>query len=322
MSENEPDVHFEDALEMIFRDERVPIHLLYQLSDMSPDQKALFDQEWRAIDTERRREIARHLVDLSELNYVVDFQPIFVACLDDANPYIQIAGLDGLWDSTDVRLVPQIIHLLQDDPVAEVRAAAAGALAHYLLMSAWGELRGVPTEQIAAALLKAYQEPGAELVVRRVALEALGAINSPEISRLIEEAYEGAEHEMRLSALFAMGNSADALWLPTVLDELQSPHDDMRVEAARAAGNIGGSEAIIPLAELAYDENQEVAEAAIAALGEIGGDQVESILMEMSEDIELDHLQDFVLDTLEESEWQFSDLQFGLFSEDLFDEEE
>ena len=40
--------------------------------------------------------------------------------------------------------------------------------------------------------------------------------------------------ELQLSALFAMGTSADPRWLPILVDEMESPNSDMRAEAARA----------------------------------------------------------------------------------------
>jgi HEAT repeat protein len=189
-------------------------------------------------------------------------------------------------------------------------------------MSAWGQLKGVPTEKIYSSLMDRYRSSDSELIVKRVCLEALGSVNSPEVSQAIEEAYESSQRELQLSAIFAMGNSADSRWLPIVLDEMESPYEEMRMEAARAAGNIGHSDAIMTLAGLAYDENEEVAVVAIAALGEIGGDTVREVLVELSEDIDLDDRNQFIFEALEESSWSDLDLQFGLFTDDFFDEEE
>jgi HEAT repeat protein len=322
MSNDETEIVFGEALEALLTEDDVPIHLLYHLSDMSDEDSAAFFGRWPTAADDRRQAIVRHLVDLSELNYVVDFLPVFSYCMDDPNPAVRKASLEGLWDATDLALIEPIINLLKHDPDVQVRAAAAGSLSHFLLMSAWGELKRVPTDVIYQALMEAYRAPGANEIVRRVALETLGSVNSPEVAQLIEEAYESPFRELQLSALFAMGNSADVRWLPIILDEMESPYEDMRQEAARAAGNIGDSQALPRLAELAYDDDSEVAQAAIEALGEIGGDEAHQLLLEMSEDIELEAFGEIIDEAFEESSWNALDLQFGLFYDDVVDEEE
>ena len=322
MAANETEISFSDALDDLLSEEQVPIHLLYRLSDMTEDEMLEFKRNWPGSDDERRREIIRHLADISEEDFIVDFQRIFAYCLSDPSPNVRIASLDGLWDTTDLNLVDPIIGRLENDSVPEVQAAAAGALAHYLLMSAWGELRGVPTDAIIEALITAFNNPRSHLVLRRVALEALGPVNLPEVNKAIEDSYESSERELQLSALFAMGNSGDPRWLPIVFDEMESPYDEMRQEAVRAAGNIGDSQAVPRLAELAYDDDEGVAQAAIEALGEIGGGQVQEILMEMSEDLDLEDLEPVIIDALEEASWSTMDLQFGLVYTDLLEEEE
>ena len=321
MANDEIEISFSDALVNLFSDKHVPIHLLYKLSDMSEDEMREFEAVWPSCETERRREIIRHLVDITEDDFIVNFQPVFAYCMSDPNPDVRVASLDGLWDTTDLALIGPIINVLENDIAPEAQAAAAGTLAHFLLMSAWGEIRGVQTDVIIEALIAAYRNPESPLILRRVALEALGSVNSPEIDELIENSYESSQRELQLSALFAMGNSADSKWLPIVLDEMESPYEEMRQEAARAAGNIGDIEAVSMLAELAYDESEEVAQAVIEALGEIGGDQVQEILTAMSEDIELDNLESLIFLALEEASWNTKDLQFGMFG-DFLDEEE
>lgn len=322
MANDETEIPFSDFLDNLLSEEQIPTNFLYRLSDITKDEMLEFERKWPSGVDERRHEIVRHLVNISEENFAVDFQPVFAYCLDDPNSAVRIAGLDGLWDSTDLNLIDPIIDRLKNDTIADVRAAAAGALAHYLLMSAWGELRGVRTDVIIEALLSAFHEPEADLILRRVALEAVGSVNTPAVNEAIEDSYESPDRELQLSALFAMGNSADSRWLPIILDEMESPYEDMRLEAVRAAGSIGDSQAIPRLAELAYDDDDNVAQVAIEALGEIGGDSARDILLEMSEDADLENLESAIVEALEESSWNTLDLRFGLFNDDLLDEEE
>jgi HEAT repeat protein len=322
MANDEMEISFSDALVSLFSDEQVPIHLLYRLSDMSEDELHEFEIVWPTCDDERRGEIIRHLVDITEEDFLVNFHPVFAYCMSDPNPDVRIASLDGLWDTTDLNLIGPIIDRLENDSVAEVQAAAAGALAHFLLMSAWGELRGVQTDVIVGSLMAAFNNSQSETILRRVALEALGSVNLPEVHKAIEDSYDSSQRELQLSALFAMGNSADLRWLPIILDEMENPYEEIRKEAVRAAGNIGDIKAVPRLAELAYDEDDDVAQAAIEALGEIGGDEVQEILLAMSEDSELENLESVILQALEEASWSTMDLQFGLMYGDFFDEEE
>lgn len=322
MANDEMEIAFSDALQKLVSEDQVPIHLLYVLSDLNEEQMQEFERVWPTCVEDRRREIIRHLVDISEEDFLVNFQQLFEYCMNDPNPDVRAASLDGFWDATDLNLIDPIIKRMQSDPVAEVQAAAAGALAHFLLMSAWGELRGVRTDVIIDALLAAFNKPESPLALRRVALEAMGSVNLPEISKAIAESYESPDRAMQLSALFAMGNSADPRWLPVVLDEMESPYDEMRQEAARAAGNIGDSEAVPQLAELAYDENEDVAQAAIEALGEIGGDQVHEILLDMFDDPDLENMEFVIEQAIEDASWSTMNFNFGFLSDDVMEEEE
>lgn len=288
------EIPFADAVQQLLSEPAVPIHLLYRLSDMTEAEKADFFEQWLLTGPDRRHEIARHLADLSEANFLVDFGPVFGFCLSDPEPMVRVAALDGLWDATDVGVIPAISELVQNDASQHVRAAAAAALSHFLLMAAWGEVEGVPEDEITAVLLGAYRDPDSEVPLRRAALEALGSVSTSEVQRLIEAAYEGSDPELQLGALFAMGNSADPRWLSILLDEMESPYSEMRIEAARASGTVGHSDAVPALAELAYDDDEEVAATAIEALGLIGGDQALEVLEGLLEDPQMEHLYEVV----------------------------
>ena len=269
---------FLTVLQEIFNDEPLPIAELYRLSDLQAEEWAAFVSGWTAVSDERRRAIVRHLADIAEDNFIVDFTPVFTHNFQDALPQVRVAALDGLWDSTDLRLIPQIMTMLQEDPAEEVRAAAAGALGHYVLLAEWGQLPERILPGLIDTLLAEYDKDETAVSVRRVLLEGLGASHHPRVNTLIEEAYESSDQSMQMSAVFAMGNTADRRWTVTVLGEMESPYEEMRAEAARAAGSIGNSDFVPLLAELAYDEDLAVRVAAITSLGQIGGDEVQRIL--------------------------------------------
>ncbi len=316
---------FLTVLQEIFNDEPLPIAELYRLSDLQAEEWAAFVSGWTAVSDERRRAIVRHLADIAEDNFIVDFTPVFTHNFQDALPQVRVAALDGLWDSTDLRLIPQIMTMLQEDPAEEVRAAAAGALGHYVLLAEWGQLPERILPGLIDTLLAEYDKDETAVSVRRVLLEGLGASHHPRVNTLIEEAYESSDQSMQMSAVFAMGNTADRRWTVTVLGEMESPYEEMRAEAARAAGSIGNSDFVPLLAELAYDEDLAVRVAAITSLGQIGGDEVQRILANMMDDPEVEEVDEVfeaVEDAMEEAAMMAGDFDFVDFSFDDNDDDE
>lgn len=322
MKEEQEERAFAEVLDEIFKLDPLPIADLYRLSDMKEDEARLFWEGWTAVSPERRQTIVRHLADLAEDNFVVDFSPIFAPSLQDAHSEVRVAALDGLWDSTDLKLIGPLTKMMQEDAVEQVRAAAAASLGHYVLLAEWGQLPERILPKLVETMLAAYEKVDTAVSVRRALLEGLGAADHPRVAGLIVAAYESGDLALQMSAVFAMGNSADRRWSANVLGEMQSPYEEMRAEAARAAGIIGNSDFVPRLAELAYDEDLAVQTAAITALGQIGGDEVQRILAEMLDDPEIeedDELVELVEAALEESAMMAGDFEFADF---LFDEDE
>ncbi|MCB9422159.1 MAG: HEAT repeat domain-containing protein [Ardenticatenaceae bacterium] len=306
----EKQIPFLSVLEQLFTADPLPLELLYRLSDMSEADAAGFWAGWTAVADERRRVIVRHLADISEENYVVDFLPVFAKTINDPFAPVRIASLDGLWDATNVMLIRPIIRLMQNDVDEEVRAAAAAALAHYVLLAEWNQIPVHLSPTIVEALLAEYGKPETAVAVKRSALEAMGAANHPRVASLIEEAYDSADSDMQLSAVFAMGSSADPRWLPTIIGEMQSPSENMRAEAARAAGAIGGSDVVDALANLLMDEDLVVALAAVEALGQIGGDRPTELLQGLLDDSDFEDLHETIEEVLEEMALLSGDVDF------------
>lgn len=311
---------FSEVLDALFTDEQIPIPLLYRLSDMPAEAFNTLVERWPAVAEERRRVIVRHLADISEENFVVDFSPFFSFCFQDETAAVRIAALDGVWDCTNLALIDPIIRLMQSDENDEVRAAAAAALAHYVLMAEWGELPRKISPRIVAALLAEYEKDETAVAVKRAALEALGAANHPRVPTLIQEAYEQENFDMQISAVFAMGNSADPRWLPIILEEMSNPMAEMRAEAARAAGTIGSSDAVPSLAELAIDEELSVGLAAVTSLGQIGSEQAREILLDLLDDPEFETLHETIDEALDEMDWLGGEFDLLAWSDDDEDE--
>lgn len=306
---------FDTVLDELFTNPVVPLPLLYRLTDLPEEDFASFKERWNSVDEDRRRVLVRHMVDISEENYLVDYAPVFAFCLADGSPAVRVAALDGLWDTSNIKLVSPIITLLQEDAATEVRVTAAQTLAHYILLAEWGQIPATMTPRIIAALLDEYDNPQTAVSIKRAALEALGAANHPRVPTLIRQAYDSRQHDMQLSAVFAMGSSADERWLPQIMEAMESDSDEIRIEAARAAGSIGSEELLPQLAHLAVDKNLEVALAVVEALGQIGGDTAHRMLVQMSTDQHFARLREAVEEALEEADWLGGSLDMMHFPE-------
>jgi HEAT repeat protein len=211
---------------------------------------------------------------------------------------------------------------LLTDPAESVRAAAAGALGRFVYA---GELEDIPANKVAPvtkALKTAYANPAEALEVRRRALEALGFLGYAEVGDLIRQGYQHAEQPMRLSAVFAMGRSADdEQWGEIVVRELDSRDPEMRFEAARACGELEYVPAVRRLAELLDDVDENVQQAAVWSLGQIGGDKARQLLQAVLLS-DAEHLHEDAEAALDELEFKGNNLDFTLMDFEDDDEEE
>jgi HEAT repeat protein len=301
--------------------EPVSVAGLYALSGLDRIDLDEVRSVWAKMTAERRLTTMRHLVEIAEDNFEVDFGPIYRIGLTDQEPDVRVAAIEGLWEDDDIALIPPLLKLLADS-AESVRAAAAGALGRFVYA---GELEDIPVHKVTPVIraLKTVYDDGAEVVaVRRRALEALGFLSSEEVGGLISRGYQHEDPLMRLSAVFAMGRSADdEKWGETVVKELRSGDPEMRFEAARACGELEYVPAIRGLAELLDDVDEEVQRAAVWSLGQIGGDKARQLLTAVLES-DAEHLHDDAETALDELEFKGNNLDFTLFDFEDDDEDE
>ncbi len=315
---------FSEVLDRLFSGRRASISLVYRLSDMTPEEMEAFEARWALEAAERKRVVARHMADICEENFVVDFSPVFARLLEDETPEVRLAALEGLWDSSNLGVVGRIIGLLEKDGDTTVRTAAASCLGHYVLMAEWGQIDQAVGDQIVSALARQYEADGTADSVRRASLESLGNSADKRVKDYIAEAYDRGNEEMQQSAIYAMGRSADTYWTQLVIQEMGSPYSEMRQEAARAAGNIGSSDAVDRLIELLDDDEFDVQLAAVTALGQIGSDQAYEALAQILDDEDAFELHEAAEEAMEEIQWLGADLDllgFEAWDDDDFDDD-
>ena len=251
---------------------------LYHLSNLETEDVARVREVWPRLPVELRRWLVTRLVELAEADFEVDFRAVFRMGLEDEDAHVRAAAVEGLWEDEDVRLVPLLVACLREDEAAVVREAAATSLGRFVLLGELDKIRPGPHAMAYETLLTAHQDTEEHVEVRRRALESLAYTSNETVAELIRASYADPEEKVRLSAVFAMGRSADTCWARQVRQGLVSPSPELRYESARACGELQLSEAVSELEELADDADPEVQEAVLWALGQIGGDKARRIL--------------------------------------------
>jgi len=311
MKETKDTRPFAEILDDLLTAETMPIELLYSLSDLAKSQLKLFRGKWAGTAADRKIAVARHLADICEEDFTVDFSSIFAYCVRDDEPLVRMAALDGLWDSEDPALVAPMMKIVADDPDEHVRQLAAATLGHFITYSQWQMIPAGAAEDIVPRLIAQYDREES-YQVRRALLETLGSATDSEVETRIRAAYQDGNDEFKRSAVFAMGQNADTIWKQIVLSEMDSPDEEMRFEAARAAGSVGGSDAVQRLMELAEEDAEQVAISALQSLGEIGGDEAVGFLQRFAEQSQAEELVNMAEEALESAAWLGDDADFAL----------
>jgi HEAT repeat protein len=261
--------------------QQVAISKLVGLSGISGGERSSFERVWLEMDGMRRQRLIHELIDLAEDSVELNFDTVFLLALRDQQADVRRAAIQGLSEYEGRDLIEPLTELLRSDPDPGVRAETALALGRFVLRAELAALRNSDAERIEGALRQTFTDPTEPVEVRARALEGLGARSEDWVHDLIEDAFSSDDRRLRISAVHAMGRSADPSWLSSVLGQLDSDDAEMRFEAVVAAGSIEDPEATPYLVALVHDDDTEVQEAAINALGQIGGDDAKDALQEL-----------------------------------------
>jgi HEAT repeat protein len=292
---------------------------LFHFSSLSKNNLAALEDVWPELPVERRRGVMHDLNELGEANFEVAFEDVYRMGLEDEDAEVRATAINGLWESEEFDLIAPFIDFLQHDPDAGVRAAAASALGRFVYL---GEIEELPEPQFHRIedVLLATVQGNDDFDVRRRALEAVASSTSrAEVAPLIAKAYADPETKWRVSAIFAMGRTADAeAWGAQVCAELENTLPEIRFEAARAAGELELEDAVPALIDLLKDVDQQVREAAIWSLSQVGGEEARRALTRLMRRADEDE-RDFIRDALDNLEFTEDVQNFSMF---VFDEED
>lgn len=271
MDEDRPPESLTAVLEQLQAGRTLDEHNYAALSDLSRSDAEQVRAAWPAIPVHAREETISRASTLAEDRIDLDFVALAHVALDDPEASVRMGALEALGDSTSRSAGVRLARMLADDADNHVRAAVATVLRQFVLALEFGQFPGQEGGLIVAALRSRLDDHDEDLLVRSLALEALGPHTGAWMVRAIEHAYASDDRDMRLAALRAMADSCDDRWVDYLFEQVTSDDAEFRFEAAVAAGAIGSSDAIEPLVQLLFDEDPRVADAAVEALGEIGG---------------------------------------------------
>ena len=237
---------------------------------------------WPTVPVAMRRAALEALIDAATADIPLDLGDLLRLALDDADAEVRHLGVTGLFDDAVPDYLGRLAQMVRHDVDTGVRAAAAAALGNYVLAGELDELDPALAMRAEESLMAALADANEVLEVQRRALESIAFSGEVGVRQLIEDAYYSAHEDMRLSALTAMGRSADIRWRNLARAELSNPSPAVRAEAAYAVGELEATAALPELLELAEDEDATVRLAAIYALGHLGGREARALLQRIS----------------------------------------
>lgn len=293
--EQQPELSFDEVLTAL-KDIEQPFaaRYLYRLSSLEGKELADLKSVWPTLPAQRRLGVLEDLELIAEGNTVMHFDAVHRMALNDEDSRVRVTAIRALWTTEQPSLATQFMKILENDKDTNVRAQAAAGLGRFVYLGEVGKIPAGTLKEVEVRLLDVLNGDEDPEIQRR-ALESLGYSSRPDVAERIEQAYEGGEEEWVVSALFAMGRSADDRWGPAVIQSLSDHNADISKEAARAAGELELSEARPGLFDLLQNENSELRLAAAWSLSQIGGngisDVIEELLEQTEDEDEIDLLQ-------------------------------
>ncbi len=265
---------------------------LAAFSDLDRARVTYVHAHWLDIPDTERHALMLALAELGDESLEYNFNRVYRIALDDPNPVIRQLALVALWEDEGGDLPPAFVRLLRIDPSDDVRAAAADALSIPFDAIADGQSTVLDKDEMIELFTGIIEDPVESPIVRRRALGAIAAFGAdPRISELIRIGLDDEDQAVVAGAVYAMGRTSSAAWLPELIEFMQSEDAELRFESARAAGLLGEVDAVPDLAELVWDPDAEVRAAAIDALGSIGGPAAIRVLRQVEQDDEFEELE-------------------------------
>lgn len=283
-----------------------PAKMLHRFSDILPEDLESLKNIWLQVNNDRRAYLMEDLEEISDKDTLVSFEDLARFTLTDPDERVRRTAIRLLWDAGDASLAYQLIEMSKTDVAEEVRASAASGLGYYVYLGEMEEINELLLDKVVNHLMVLMTGQDTRLVRRR-ALEALGFRTDDEIDDHIRSAYKSNDNDWIVSALYAMGRSANAQWERMVLEMFVNQDPQVQAEAVRAAGELelaSAREPLMILLEDADDLDEDIFFNTVWSLSKIGGPGVRKRLEEIIENADEDVMEELgdALDNLEFTE--------------------
>ena len=300
---NKNEISFKEIIfDLLNNDKPFPAVHLHRFSDITPDELKELSTAWKDIDTFRKQALLEDLVILTDADTLVNFCDFALFALKDEDAAVRARAIHLLLEYQENYLAPILIKIINTDNDETVRAAAASALAPFVYL---GELEEIPESlfhKIKNCLLAKLEGKESEQVKQR-SLEALGFSSNHKITAHITAALNKKTLPWIISAVIAMGRSADKQWEGNILAYLDHEDYGVQIEAVRAAGELSLKSARQPLLEmvptLEFEDDLDLRMAVIWSLSEIGGDNVAHVFKLLLENCDDTEEVEFIEDAIE-----------------------
>ncbi|MCM2267687.1 MAG: HEAT repeat domain-containing protein [Elusimicrobiales bacterium] len=212
--------------------------------------------------------------------------PLLLAALSDEAGAVRSSAVDGLCQMVYRPAVPRITELLTQDKDPLVRQQAASSLSYMMDQAAGPALvkalkDDVPSVRYAAAnTLGALRYAPAEdrlidllsdQAMRRVAISALGQLQSKKAAPEIFKYLGDQDKYTRLEAVRALGSILDKAAAKELARRLEKTEDPaVRVEAALALAKMGLPEGLITAYEFVKSPDMSLKNQALEVIGAVG----------------------------------------------------
>lgn len=212
--------------------------------------------------------------------------PYLVKALADTYAPVRASAVDGLCQLVSREATPRITELLQNDKDVQVRQQAASSLSYMMDQSAGPALvkalkDDAPGVRYAAAntlgtiRYAQAEDPLIALLaddgMRRVAISALGQLQSKKAASAIFAALSDKDQYTRLEAVRALGSIGDASAAPELkkrLDKAETPA--VRVEAALALAKLGMQDGLTTAYEFVKSADMSLKNQSLEVIGAVG----------------------------------------------------
>ena len=231
---------------------------------------------------------------------LASLEEIGAALLDDPDGEVRAHAIRLLVESDNPKLAGKLIQIFLHDADLSPRMEAVQLLGEFILLGELDKVKQDQQREIEDALIAVIHSED-DSTLRKRALESLSFSSRPEVSALIESAFERVDPAWIAAALRAMGRSHDERWKENVVSMLLDEEPLIKFAAVEAAGQLVIEDAVPILLQILEDEevDEDVATAAVWALSQIGGDDARIYLTALIDQTEDEDLVEFLEDALE-----------------------